>query len=200
MRYTSTYDRLHSVPLRKPVLALRDAREKDVVLKNLVHTHGKRLHRFLTNSIGSRDEANDIAQQAFMEAVRSYETYNGQSELSTWLYGIAMNLVRNHLSRSPTRKYEFVNEATLAHIPSPTLPPAEAAEQAQHMRHLDEAFSELNPDMRDVLTLVVVDELTYEQAATRLAIPVGTVRSRVSRARVLLKSKLQERGVVLDFF
>jgi RNA polymerase sigma-70 factor (ECF subfamily) len=60
-------------------------------------------------------------------------------------------------------------------------------------------MAELPQSMRDVLVLVAVDELTYEEAAALLTIPVGTVRSRLSRARAALRSRLEERGVMLEF-
>ena len=174
-----------------------DQRQRDAAFRDLVHKHGRRLQRFLTNNIGNQDEASDMAQQAFLEAVRSYDSYNGQSELSTWLYGIAMNLVRNHLARSPQKRYEFTDESELSHIASTSPTPPEAVEQTQCMRHLQEALAELSADMREVLLLIAIDDLSYEQVAAVLRVPVGTVRSRVSRARTALKTRLIERGVVL---
>ena len=173
--------------------------DKDTLFRNLVQSHGKRLHRFIVKNIGNQDDAHDMTQQAFLEAVRSFETYKGESELSTWLYGIAMNLVRNHLSRAPHRRYEFTDESELSNVISDSLSPAEAAEQSQQMQHLQLAMSELPESMRDVLLMVAVDELSYEEAAALLTVPVGTVRSRLSRARSTLKAKLQARGVSMAF-
>lgn len=173
--------------------------DKDTLFRSLVQTHGKRLHRFIVKNIGNQDDAHDMTQQAFLEAVRSFETYKGESELSTWLYGIAMNLVRNHLSRAPHRRYEFTDESELSNVISDSLSPAEAVEQSQQMQHLQLAMSELPESMRDVLLMVAVDELSYEEAAALLTVPVGTVRSRLSRARSTLKAKLEARGVSVAF-
>ena len=173
--------------------------ERDALFRNLVEAHGTRLHRFIIKNIGNSTDAEDLAQQAFLEAVRSYETFKGQSELSTWLYGIAMNLVRNHLSRAPHRRYEFTDESELSELEADALTPAQAAEQAQHMRHLEDAMAELPQSMRDILLMVAVDELSYEDAAALLTVPVGTVRSRLSRARSALRAKLAARGVEFDF-
>lgn len=175
------------------------AEDRDTLFRNLVQSHGIRLHRFIVKNIGNRDDASDMTQQAFLEAVRSFENYRGQSELSTWLYGIAMNLVRNYLARAPHRRYEFTDDAELEQIHSDGLSPEDAIDQAQHLRHLHDAMAELPESMRAVLLLVAVDEMSYEEAAALLTVPVGTVRSRVSRARAALKLKLQARGVVLDF-
>ena len=186
-------------PAKTSGLQGRELHERDALFRSLVEAHGARLHRFIIKNIGNSTDAEDLAQQAFMEAVRSYETFKGQSELSTWLYGIAMNLVRNHLSRAPHRRYEFTDESELAELEGDTLSPAQAAEQAQHMRHLEGAMAELPENLRDILLMVAVDELSYEDAAALLTVPVGTVRSRLSRARSALRAKLAARGVVFDF-
>ena len=76
---------------------------------------------------------------------------------------------------------------------------AAALAQAQTLRALQAALEELQPDMRNVLLLVALDELSYEEAAVMLSIPVGTVRSRVSRARSSLRKRLKEQSIDLGF-
>ena len=154
-------------PAKTSGLQGRELHERDALFRSLVEAHGARLHRFIIKNIGNSTDAEDLAQQAFMEAVRSYETFKGQSELSE--------------------------------LEGDTLSPAQAAEQAQHMRHLEGAMAELPESMRDILLMVAVDELSYEDAAAMLTVPVGTVRSRLSRARSALRAKLAARGVVFDF-
>lgn len=173
--------------------------DRDLLFRDLVRAHWTRLHRFIMKNIGHRDEAEDLTQQAFAEAVRSYEHFRGQSELSTWLYGIAMNLVRNYLSRAPHRRFNFVGDEALDGVANEA-PDLEAAlAQAQQIHALEAALQELPEHMREVLLLVAVDELSYEDAAALLTVPVGTVRSRVSRARAELRSRLHQRGIDLGF-
>ncbi len=173
--------------------------DRDPLFRSLVETHRHRLYRFIIKNIGHSGDAEDLTQQAFMEAVRAYETYRGESELSTWLYGIAMNLVRNYLSRAPHRRYDFGTDEELAAMPSDATSPDDALSGSQQMQHLQQALAELPQSMQDVLMLVAVDELSYEEAAVLLMVPVGTVRSRLSRARHSLKDKMLARGAVLDF-
>lgn len=173
--------------------------QRDELFQALVQAHGTRLYRFIIKNIGNPGDAQDLAQQAFLEAVRSYSSFKGQSELSTWLYGIAMNLVRNHLSRAPHRRYEFADESVLEEMACEALTPDEEVEQSERMRHLQLALEDLPESMRSILLMVAVDELSYEAAAALLTVPVGTVRSRLSRARAALRVKLQARGVELDF-
>ncbi|WP_377007520.1 RNA polymerase sigma factor [Comamonas endophytica] len=173
--------------------------QRDALFQSLVQAHGARLQRFIIKNIGNAGDAQDLAQQAFLEAVRSYSSFKGQSELSTWLYGIAMNLVRNHLSRAPQRRHEFTDESALSDMPADALAPDERFEQTQRMRHLQAALEDLPESMRSILLMVAVDEMSYESAAALLTIPVGTVRSRLSRARAALRVKLLARGIELDF-
>lgn len=183
----------------QPALDEQSMAQRDELFQSLVQAHGTRLYRFIIKNIGNSSDAQDLAQQAFLEAVRSYHSFRGQSELSTWLYGIAMNLVRNHLSRAPHRRYEFTDESVLADVACDALAPEEEAEQSERMRHLQQALGDLPESMRSILLMVAVDEMSYESAAALLTVPVGTVRSRLSRARAALRAKLKARGVELDF-
>ena len=182
-----------------PPMDEKSMAQRDELFQALVQAHGTRLYRFIIKNIGNPGDAQDLAQQAFLEAVRSYSSFKGQSELSTWLYGIAMNLVRNHLSRAPHRRYEFADESVLEEMACEALAPDEEVEQSERMRHLQLALEDLPESMRSILLMVAVDELSYEAAAALLTVPVGTVRSRLSRARAALRVKLQARGVELDF-
>lgn len=171
----------------------------DTVFRELVAQHKERLYRFVLKHIGHSTEAEDLAQQAFVEAARTFETFRGESQLSTWLYGIAMNLVRNHLSRSPQRLYRFEDESALDDTPSDMANPCEHLEMTQMVRLLDNELAELMPEMREVLLLVALDDMSYEEAAELLSVPIGTVRSRVSRARAQLRRRFEAVGAALPF-
>ncbi len=173
--------------------------DDEALFRQLVRSHQGRLYRFIVKHIGWGSDAEDLTQQAFVEAARSYATFKGESELSTWLYGIAMNLVRNYLSRAPHRRYAFEGDDTLAETSCARPDPFEQLSLSQSVRALEKALAELAPEMRDVLLLVALDELSYEEAAVMLSIPVGTVRSRVSRARSALRKRMSADKVELGF-
>jgi RNA polymerase sigma factor (sigma-70 family) len=175
------------------------ASAEERLFRDLVQEHSVRLQRFIVRHIGNTSEAEDLAQQAFTEAARSYRTFRGESQLSTWLYGIALNLVRNHLSRAPERRYDFVGDSGLADLASESVTPEQAAEQSQSMRLLQESLDELPESMRSILLLVGLDNLSYEEAAALLSVPIGTVRSRLSRARTALRDRLEKKGLTLNF-
>jgi RNA polymerase sigma-70 factor (ECF subfamily) len=169
----------------------------EAIFRKLVQDHRHRLYRFVVKHIGWSSDAEDITQQAFVEAAHSFATFKGESELSTWLYGIAMNLVRNYLSRAPHRRYTFEDDEVLNETASHNPDPSRQLQNTQAVRALQAALDDLPPEMRDVLLLVAYEELSYEDAAIMMSIPVGTVRSRVSRARATLRKRLA--GQHIDF-
>ncbi len=190
-----TQERAHALP-KRPVAPLKNSH--DEIFIDLVKNHATRLHRFIIRQIGNCPDAEDLAQQAFLEAARSYDTFRGESQLSTWLYGIALNLVRNYLSRAPECRYYFVNEDVLidraSHDPAPDF----VAEQNQTMSMLQSTLEELPAHMREILLMMGLNGYTYEEAADRVGVPVGTIRSRLSRARAELRRRLHDKGFHFD--
>lgn len=181
------------------VAAPLSTRERDQIFRQLVDAHQKRLYRFILKNVGNATDAEDLAQQAFAEAVRSFVTFRGESELSTWLYGIAMNLVRNFMSRSPQRIYRFETDEGLADTALDNKSPSDQVESDQVLSRLQAELEELPAEMRDVLVLVAIEDLSYEEAAAMLSIPIGTVRSRVARARAALRTRLGRIGITFNF-
>src|SRR5664279_54585 len=165
----------------------------------LVNEHRSRLQSFIERNIGRSSDAEELTQQAFVEAARSIVSFRGESALSTWLYGIAMNLVRNYLSRAPHRRYAFEDDSALESIATEGANPEEQAERRELLAKLSDELETLPTEMRQVLMLVAVDELSYEEAAVMLSIPIGTVRSRASRARTMLRGRLKRDGIAQPF-
>jgi RNA polymerase sigma-70 factor (ECF subfamily) len=145
------------------------------------------------------DDAADITQQAFAEAARTIASFRGDSKLSTWLFGIAMNMVRNYLSRAPHRVHKFETDEVLTTIASCEPDPSDCLIQKELLCLAEKAFSDLPEEMSEVLGLVAVDEISYQDAADILDIPLGTVRSRVSRARAVLRANFELAGIRLQF-
>ncbi|MBI3368934.1 MAG: RNA polymerase sigma factor [Burkholderiales bacterium] len=167
---------------------------REQVFRDLMASHRDRLYRFVLRRIGHSADAEDLAQTAFAEAARAYDRFRGESQLSTWLYGIALNLVRNHLSRSPQRLYQFDDDA-YDDLPGALPSPEHQHEVTELVGLLDQGLAELSDEMREVLLLVALDDCSYEDAARQLALPIGTVRSRVSRARAHLRRRFEVAGV-----
>lgn len=170
------------------------AQEMEGLFRGLVREYGASLYYFVLKRVGHADDAAEIAQQAFVEAACSITSFRGEAELSTWVFGIAVNLSRNHISRAPKHRHHFESDEVLTTCESPDLQPCEALSQRQGLALVSEAMDQLPADMAEALNLVTIEDLSYEEAAERLNVPVGTVRSRVSRARSAVRKHLQAAG------
>lgn len=170
----------------------------EALFRQLVAEYGRPLYYFILRRVRHDTDAEDLAQQAFVEAAASYSRFRGEAELSTWLFGIATNLTRNHLSRSPQRRHQFESADLLEDFESPQPGPCDQLILTESVRQLHLAMSALPKGSADALMLVGVDGLSYEEAARQLGVPVGTVRSRVSRARAEVRQKLRSVRLITD--
>jgi RNA polymerase sigma-70 factor, ECF subfamily len=156
----------------------------------LFDRHAPYIHRYAARRIG-REAADDLVAETFLAAFGKRWVYDrSHPDARPWLYGIATRLIGQH-RREELRQYRIRRAA----IPDPDLPGhAErvAADQtARALRiQLTAALSALPPDDRDLLILIAWEQLTYDEAARALGIPVGTVRSRLSRARGRIRAAL----------
>jgi RNA polymerase sigma factor (sigma-70 family) len=164
-------------------------------LANLFKVHHKRLFHFISARVRNPADSEELAGQTFAEACKCFHSFRGDSELGTWLYGIAMNLIRQHITRSPQRRIDYVDDGDLEEFEDPTENPSVHLNTKQTINRLEQHLSALTPELRDALLMVTLDELSYEETAQRLSIPIGTVRSRVWRSRFLLKERLAAEGI-----
>jgi len=162
--------------------------ERQRIISELFRTHHARLCGFLARRLSNPDDASDLAQGAFVEAFRCLPRFAGRSHLSTWLYGIALNLLRSHLARTHARGCSSLDEAEETDLID-TAPSLHAAfETRAELHRVLDAIASAPPEQRETLLLVAIEGQTYEDAALRLDVAVGTVRSRVSRLRATLRS------------
>jgi RNA polymerase sigma-70 factor (ECF subfamily) len=145
--------------------------------------HAPHIHRYLARRLG-REIAEDLVADTFVAAFRQRQRYDvSRRDARPWLYGIATNLIGQR-RRDEAREYRL-RQAVVAQPDVECHADRVAADvTAQAMRReLNEALAGLSAGDRDVLLLVAWEELTYDQVAAALMIPVGTVRSRLNRAR-----------------
>jgi len=153
-------------------------------LTDLFDRYGDRIHTHCFRQLGSWHEAEDATATVFLEVWRHRaRVLEHDGSALPWLFGVATNVCRN-LNRSSRRRLRMVGR-----LPDPEPVPDHAALVSEQldaevrMRQVLAAIEQLPAHERDVLALVAWAGLTYEQAAAALAVPVGTVRSRLSRAR-----------------
>lgn len=146
--------------------------------------------RFARLMTGSATIAEDVTQEAFVILMRGLQHYDGQrAGLATYLYGVARNLTRNRLRRD--RRLVTLDAATADETIGPDDPFAAAA-RSQRITQLRRIIVALPSRYREVVILYDVHGLSYAETADALAIPVGTVRSRLSRGRELIAARMHE--------
>jgi RNA polymerase sigma-70 factor (ECF subfamily) len=153
----------------------------------LVKNYKVRLFSLLYRLVGNREEAEDILQETFLRVYRQKESYDFNYSFSTWIYTIALNLCRNLYKRK--KKVRFLGMDSLVNHPDPN---SENHGNRNHLSSiLEGAISSLPFKYRTVFLLRDVDQLSYEEVASTLSLPLGTVKSRVNRARGILQKKLK---------
>jgi len=158
--------------------------------EELVIAYQHRVFGVALRMLGSRAEAEEAAQEVFLRAHRAIADFRGDAKLSTWLYAIASRLCMNRLT-SGERRLLREGEETLARIPSGHASPADELERSERDAALHRAIAELSDERRMVVVLRDLEGLSYEEIASALDLELGTVRSRLHRARMDLKEKLE---------
>lgn len=161
----------------------------------LFERHARTVHRYVSSRVG-RDEVDDVVSETFVVAFRIRARYDPDYENALpWLLGIATNVLRQH-RRSEIRRLARLR--ALVRAPAPDLDPAEsvssAVDNAAESDRVLRAAARLDDRYRDVLLLAASTDLTYEEIAQALGVPVGTVRSRLARGRSRLRELLTPGG------
>jgi RNA polymerase sigma-70 factor, ECF subfamily len=159
----------------------------------LVSRYQARLYNAALRLVSSPDDAADVVQDAFLNAFQSLHSFKGDAEFFTWLYRIAFNAAIS-LKRKRRAVYSLDTGGATGGIdpddPSEFVRPGAALERTEEEAQLQAAISRLSPEHREVLLLKDIDGLKYEEIADILGVPIGTIRSRLHRARLELRDLL----------
>jgi RNA polymerase sigma-70 factor (ECF subfamily) len=164
----------------------------------LVEKYRQRVWRLAYNVVRDREEAWDVAQEAFIRAYQALPSFRGHSAFYTWLFRIVMNVasdrVRSRAARGRAFGTERVPEEEWDRVmmdkPAGDQAPDEAAATAQDRERISQALQSLSPQHRDIIMLSDIEGLSYKEIAEVLDIPMGTVMSRLHNARKRLRSAL----------
>jgi len=177
----------------------RLAAGQSAALNDLMSRHAQPLFAFLFRMLGNEDDANDIAQEAFVRVYRNAGGFKTGLRFNTWLFTIAANLARNHYrwrARHPALSLDAPNDAdsTLGEvIPSSAPQPDQAAASADRAAAVRRAVDSLPPEMREAIILCEWEDKSVADAAAILQIKPKAVENRLYKARQLL------RKVIVDF-
>jgi len=162
---------------------------------DLVREYQRRVYATAFHIMGNHADADDVVQEAFVRAYRGLSSFDGRSELYTWLYRITVNTALNHLRTrkrleslwDPAERDEVAaGEASQACVPAPS----EHAELSDEVRRTLAAMAGLSPTLRVTLALAVMEGLSYHKISKLLDIPEGTVAWRINEARRQLRGRL----------
>jgi RNA polymerase sigma-70 factor (ECF subfamily) len=161
---------------------------------DLVARYQNRLFNTLVNVLGSVDDAHDVAQEAFVNAFQKLNSFRGHSAFYSWLFRIALNS-----AVSQKRKQRAVVSIDAARDQSgeepidrhPATRPEHGLESSERQTAVRAALAELAEEFRTALILKEMEDLSYEEISEIVGCPIGTVRSRIHRARAELRVKLQ---------
>jgi RNA polymerase sigma-70 factor, ECF subfamily len=158
----------------------------------LVRKYQDRLFNAVVHAVGNVEDARDVVQEALVQAFLRLETFQHSSAFYTWLYRIAFNVAASHRRRKHvTVSVEQVREASGQEPVDPGIQPEEQLEQRERCQQVRQAIAQLSEEHRAVLVLRDMEDLAYEDIAEILTLPVGTVRSRLHRARMQLRDILK---------
>jgi RNA polymerase sigma-70 factor (ECF subfamily) len=164
----------------------------------LVASHERMVYQLAYHLLGDRDEALDLSQEVFLRVFRTLPSFRGQSALKTWIYRIAINQARNRqrwwrrrrrADQVPLEQH-VVEHGELAQ-PTDTDSPHRALARKELAARLWAALDGLPFDQRTVVVLREIDGLSYEEIAESLDVAIGTVKSRLTRARQTLRRELR---------
>lgn len=159
----------------------------------LVQRYQDRLYNTVVRVVGCRDEALDVVQEAFVQAFVKLESFRHSSAFYTWLYRIAFNVAASHCRRrKATVSVEHAREVTGDEPVDQEMGPHERIELDERCEQIQGAINTLSEEHRTVLVLREIDGCCYETIAEILELPIGTVRSRLHRARLQLRDQLKE--------
>jgi len=179
---------------------LRRLRDRDErAFRELIDSHRDRVFNITYRMLGHRAEAEDVAQEVFITVFKTIDAFREESKFSTWLYRVTVNHCKNrikYLARRRDRDRDELDETSTetngaAGAPIGHAPPDRALEGAQLEVLLQEAIANLDDDHRIVVVLRDIEDLSIEEICEITGLPDGTVKSRLHRARLVLRKRLQ---------
>jgi RNA polymerase sigma-70 factor (ECF subfamily) len=171
-------------------------------LGELLGAYHKRVYHVCLRMVSNHDDASDLTQETLLRAVKHVDGFRGGSSFSTWLLRIGMNLCVSHLRRGKVRSAISLEHEIGAGDQATPLKnliasnreqsPGESVEKQEQIKLLMAALETLDPPLRSIILLRDLQGMDYQQIAEVLSVPVGTVKSRLFRARLALRRSLED--------
>ncbi len=173
--------------------------QKDDVtaFNEIVNRYKDRIVNFLFRYTGSREDSEDLAQDAFINLYKSKHLYREIGKFSTWFYTIAINLANTYVRKKKKLRTFSINNVGEDHdsdyeLTADTMAPDEIVNASNENFYIQKAINSLNQKFKEVIILRDIQELDYEEIAKITGLPLGTVKSRINRGRECLKEILSQ--------
>jgi RNA polymerase sigma-70 factor (ECF subfamily) len=168
-----------------------------VAFDDLVRMYEKQVYGFAYRMAGNYDDANDIASEAFVKVYNAIGSFRGDANFSTWLYRVITNIYLDHRKRSkahlcvPLDDYIELEENSVSRqIEDDSPGPLDQVQTSERNGILEHAINELPEYQKMMILLFHTEGKSYEEISAIIGMPIGTVKSRLNRARLALKEKL----------
>lgn len=189
------------------MLVRRAALGEAAAIRHIIKAHNQRLYRLVRAVLRNNADAEDVLQEAYLKAFANLDSFAGEASLATWLSRIALNAALMRLRARKSLKRTVPPELQAEVIPFPlsatqTADPERAMAQRQLLHLVEEATDALPETFRLVFVARVIEGLSVEETADLLDLPPATVRTRLHRARKLIRTRLEEQigPVLIDAF
>lgn len=167
--------------------------------EKLILSYQKKVYTIAYRYVGRREEAEDLAQEAFIKVYRSLKTFRGDSSFSTWLYHVVTNVCRDALRKNSRKLEEDSLDCAVTtekgeirrEIVDWSMSPAFLYEQKELGEFLQSLINQLSPEYKAVILMREIQDMSYEEIAQAMNCSLGTVKSRLSRARKTLRDMIQ---------
>jgi len=181
------------VPSSDLLLARRAAAGQTDAWDELIDLYGERLYNLALHFAGSREEAEDLTQEIFLRLYQNLRQYRGDCPLVSWALRLSRNLCIDHYRHARQERLSLrVSDEILAHLPAGDDVQAEA-QWREEVEAVHEALAKMPEEMAEVVLLRDLQGWSLEEVASYLDIPVGTVKSRLHRARLEVAGRVQAR-------
>lgn len=183
--------------LRDEELVARSQKGDIDAFEELVNRYERKIYTVAYRIIGNPDDASDLTQEAFLKAFQGIRNFRGEASFQTWVSRIVTNVCRDELRKRYRKPVDWLEEKitldegeVTRQVPSNEPGPEEIYEKKELQERLQELIATLSPEFRLALVLRDIQGFSYEEIAEQLDCSLGTVKSRINRARNYLKEKL----------
>ena len=173
-------------------MALKENGAENLDFATIVERHADFVYNVAFRMMGRPEDAEDVAQEAFISAYRAFERFRGESRVTTWLYRITVNAALMKLRKEKRARTLTQTGLDDVDIPNWDATPERSAMSSELGEKLQEGIAQLPPDLRAAVVVRDVQELNNSEAAEAIGITVSSLKSRLHRGRILLRKYLSD--------